>query len=92
MVELFRRQLPVPFRVIGQNAWIKSLKTAETTMVSAVISFFGEDIGWTKRVDKNGEKHCNHREKWAYIFLENTIERGKVYETRNLPGMWLPMR
>ena len=61
-------------------------------MVPAVISFAGEDIGWTKRVDKNDGKPCNHKEKRGYIFLENTVERRKIYETRYLPGLWLPMR
>ena len=40
------------FRVIGQNVLVKTAATIEISMDAAVISFFREDIRWTKRVGK----------------------------------------
>ena len=42
----------IPFRVIGQNVLVKTAATIEISMDAAVISFFREDIRWTKRVGK----------------------------------------
>ena len=39
-------------RVIGQNVLVKTAATIEISMDAAVISFFREDIRWTKRVGK----------------------------------------
>ena len=38
--------------VIGQNVLVKTAATIEISMDAAVISFFREDIRWTKRVGK----------------------------------------
>ena len=44
------------FRVIGQKELVKTAVVIEISMAAAVISFFKEDTGWTKRVGKNA---CN---------------------------------
>ena len=40
-------------RVIGQKELVKTAVVIEISMAAAVISFFKEDTGWTKRVGKN---------------------------------------
>lgn len=42
--------------VIGQKELVKTAVVIEISMAAAVISFFKEDTGWTKRVGKNA---CN---------------------------------
>ena len=39
-------------RLIGQKALIKTVVVIDISIVTAVISFLKEDIGWTKSVDK----------------------------------------
>ena len=52
--QIKKNGLPVLFyiRVIGQNVLVKTAATIEISMDAAVISFFREDIRWTKRVGK----------------------------------------
>lgn len=45
--------LSILFRVIGQKELVKTAVVIEISMAAAVISFFKEDTGWTKRVGKN---------------------------------------
>ena len=40
------------FRVIGQKELVKTAVVVENSTAAAVISFFKEDTGWTKRVGK----------------------------------------
>ena len=39
-------------RVIGQKELVKTAVVVENSTATAVISFFKEDTGWTKRVGK----------------------------------------
>ena len=40
-------------RLIGQIALVKTAEIVDISRVSAVLSCFEEDKGWTKRVGKN---------------------------------------
>lgn len=44
-------------RLIGQNVLVKTAVTVEISTAAAVISFLGEDTGWTKCVGKNRYNH-----------------------------------
>ena len=42
----------IHIRVIGQKELVKTAVVVENSTATAVISFFKEDTGWTKRVGK----------------------------------------
>lgn len=47
------------FRLIGQNVLVETAISVEISTDIAVISFFEEDTGWTKRVGIYLGKACN---------------------------------